>query len=131
MGLGAVLAVLLTFAALHLAWIAANVPRDELIVLIIAVCYGFYLIRHFFRLSYGLVEILIGLFAIFGAMSRSPQVVNDPTTGNLLLIQVAAGMYVVIRGFDNFAQSQPFAGGFAAFSAFWRFIKERWLRKPK
>jgi hypothetical protein len=73
-----------------------------------------------------MVEILIGLFAIFGAIGRAPQVVDDPAIGNLLLVQMAAGRYVVVRGFDNFAQSKPFAGGGAAFTAVWRFIRERW-----
>jgi hypothetical protein len=70
MGLGAVLTLSLAFAAQHLAWIATNAPRDALIILILASCYGFYLIRHFFRLAYGAVEIVIGLFAIFGVWAE-------------------------------------------------------------
>jgi len=122
-GLGGLLALLLISAAQHLAWIAANVPEFALIILLMVLCYGFYLIRHYFRLAYGLVEILIGFFAIFGAMGRSPQVVDDPATGNLLLVQLAAGMYIIIRGFDNFAQSQPFVGVGARFRALWQLIR--------
>ena len=48
-------------------------------------------------------------------MSRKPELV-DP---GLLLVQLAAGMYVIIRGFDNFAQSAPFAASAAAFRALW------------
>jgi hypothetical protein len=93
MGLGAGLALLFALAAVNLAWIATNVARNILVILILALCYGLYLIRHFLPLSYGTVEIVIGLFAIFGAMGRSPQVVDDPGTATLLLVQLAAGMY--------------------------------------
>jgi hypothetical protein len=130
MGLGAVLALLLVFAALHLAWIVVHITETPLIILILATCYGFYLIRHFFRLAYGMVEILIGLVAIFGAMGRAPQVVDDPATDPLLLVQLAAGMYIIIRGFDNFAQAEPFAGGNVAFRGLWELIRARWRRKP-
>jgi hypothetical protein len=129
MGLGAILAVSLAFAAQHLAWIATSVPINTSIILILALCYGFYLIRHFLRVAYGTVEILIGFFAIFGAMSRAPQVVDDPATGTLLLVQLAAGMYIIIRGFDNFAQSPPFSDGGVAIREGWNLIRARWGRK--
>jgi hypothetical protein len=129
MGLGGVIAALLVFAALHLAWIGRNFGETTLIILILGACYSLYLIRHFFRLAYGTVEILIGLFAIFGAMGRAPQVVDDPATGTLLLVQLAAGMYIIIRGFDNFAQAKPFKGGSAPFRDLSRFIRGRWGRK--
>jgi hypothetical protein len=106
---------LLAFAAMHLVWMTLHIGRIALIILVLAACYILYLIRHVSRLAYGTVEIAIGMFAIFGAMGRSPEVVSDPATANLLLVQMAAGMYVVIRGFDNFAQAQPFKGGAAAF----------------
>jgi hypothetical protein len=125
MGIGAVLAVLLAFAALNLAWIAANIGQTILIILILGACFSLYVIRHFFPVAYGMVEIVIGLFAIFGAMGRAPQVIDDPATGNLLLVQLAAGMYIIIRGFDNFARSQPFKGSSAPFRDLWRFIRGR------
>jgi hypothetical protein len=129
MGLGAFIAVLLAFAAMHLAWLAVHFGQTTLIILVLAACYALYLIRHVSRLAYGMVEIAIGMFAIFGAMGRAPEVVSDPSTGSLLLVQMAAGMYVVIRGFDNFAQAQPFKGGSAPFRGLWRFIRGRWGRK--
>jgi hypothetical protein len=125
MGLGGVIAALFVFAALHLAWMARNFDQTTLIILILGACYILYLIRHFFRLAYGTVEILIGLFAIFGAMGRAPQIVDDPATTTLLLVQLAAGMYIIIRGFDNFAQAQPFKGGSAPFRDLWRFVRGR------
>jgi hypothetical protein len=126
--LGTILAVLLGFAALHLAWIATHVGPTVLIIVILGVCYGLYLIRHFFRLAYGMLEIAIGMAAIFGAMGRSPPVVSDPAIANLLLVQTAAGMYLVIRGFDNFAQAAPFGGGFAAFREVWKLLSARWAK---
>ena len=122
--LGSVLASLLAAVALHLQWIATNVTGDILIIIILAVCYGLYLLRHFSRLAYGCLEIIVGIYIIIGIMTRKPGLVEP----DLLMVQLAAGMYVIIRGFDNFAQSAPFAGGGAAFMAVWDLIKTR-LRK--
>ena len=57
-------------------------------------------------------------------MTRKPELVEP----DLLLVQLAGGMYVIIRGFDNFAQSAPFAGGGAVFRAVWDLIKARLRR---
>jgi hypothetical protein len=122
MGLGGVLAVSLAAAAIHLQWIATHITGLLLrIIIILAACYGLYLVRHFSRLAYGFLEILVGVFVIIGTMSRNPELV-DP---NLLLVQLAAGMYVIIRGFDNFAQSAPFTGGLAPFKALWNLMKRK------
>jgi len=131
MGLGGVIAALLALAGFNLAWMGRNFGEDTLIILILGTCYILYLIRHFYRLAYGTVEMLIGLIAIFGAMGRARQVADDPATRTLLLVQLAAGMYIIIRGFDNFAQSAPFAGGFVAFRQLWGLIRARWARKKE
>ena len=123
-GLGGLLALLLAFAALHLAWLATHIGQPWLMILILALCYSFYLIRNFFRMAYGTVEILIGFVAIYGAMDRAPESANDGTA-TLLLVQMAAGIYIIIRGFDNWAQSPPFAGGAAPFRALWGSIRSR------
>jgi hypothetical protein len=129
MGLGGAIAALLALAGFNLAWIGRNIGENTLIILILGACYILYLIRHFFRLCYGTVEILIGLIAIFGAMGRARQVGDDPSARTLLLVQLAAGMYIIIRGFDNFAQSAPFSGGFLAFREGAALIRARWARK--
>jgi hypothetical protein len=49
------------------------------------------------------------MFVIINTMSKEPALVAP----ELLLVQLAAGMYVIIRGFDSFAQSAPFAGASA------------------
>jgi len=59
------------------------------------------------------------MLVIIGTMHRKPELV-DPS---LLLVQIAAGMYLIIRGFDNFAQSAPFEGAGAAFRALWHLMK--------
>jgi hypothetical protein len=107
LGLGGTLAAMLTEAAVNLRWITMHIYGNILILEILAVSYGLYLIRHFSRLAYGTLEILVGLFVIAGTMSREPEHVAP----GLLMVQLAAGMYVIIRGFDNWAQAEPFAGG--------------------
>jgi hypothetical protein len=118
---GGVLAVVLAEIAIHLQWIAVNIHGDTLIIAILAACYGLYLVRHFSRLAYGTLEMMIGLTVIVGTMSRKPELVEP----GLLMVQLAAGMYVIIRGFDNFAQSAPFAGGAAPFRALWDFLRQK------
>lgn len=127
--LGAILATLLAFAALHLAWLATHIGQFTFIILVLALSYGFYLIRSFFRMAYGTVEIVIGMLAIDGAMHRAPEIVED-ATASLLLIQMAAGIYIIIRGFDNYAQSPPFSGGAAPFRGVWGLIRARWRKPP-
>jgi hypothetical protein len=86
MGLGAFIAILLAFAAMHLAWLAVHFGQTTLIILVLAACYILYLVRHISHLAYGTAEVAIGMFAIFGAMGRAPEVVSDPSTGSLLLV---------------------------------------------
>jgi hypothetical protein len=76
-----------------------------------------------FRFSYGTVEIVIGIIAIFGLMRRAPVVVVDPAARMLLMVQPATGMYIIIRGFDNFGQVVPFSAGFVAFRVAWDLIR--------
>jgi hypothetical protein len=125
MGLGGILAVFLAESAIHLQWIAAHLIGSVRIIVILAACYALYLVRHFFRLAYGFLEILVGLLVIIGSMTRKPELL-DPS---LLLVQLAAGMYVIIRGFDNFGQSTPFTNGGAAFRVLWNLMKALRLRK--
>ena len=127
MGLGAVLAVSLAETAIHLQWIATHITGPLLVIIILVACYGLYLVGHYSRLSYGFLEILVGVFVITGTMSRNPLLVDF----RLLLVQLAAGMYVIIRGFDNFAQSAPFAGGWAPFRAVWDLVKRKMQRADR
>ena len=121
MGFGFVLAALLAEIPQHLQWIAVNITGTTRIITILAACYGIYLIRRFSRLTYGTLEIVVGLSVIVGTMVRKPELV-DP---GLLLVQLAAGMYVIIRGFDNFAQTAPFASAAAEFRALWYLLRRK------
>ena len=111
---GVVLAVVLGEIAIHLPWIAVNIHGDTLIIVILAACCGLYSVRHFSRLAYGILEMMIGLQVIVGTMSRKPELVEP----GLLMVQLAAGMYVIIRGFDN-------AGVAAWFRALWDFLRRK------
>jgi hypothetical protein len=120
-GLGGLLAVLLAAAASHLQWIRAHLQREVAIIAVLAVSYLLYLLRRFLRLACGFVEALIGVLVIIGTINRHPEKV-DPS---LLMVQIAAGMYVITRGFDNLALSSPFAGAASAFKAVWDLIKRK------
>jgi hypothetical protein len=107
-GLGLVLAALLREAAIHLPWIRENVSRYVLVLAILVLCYGLYTMRRLFRYGYGFLEVAIGFSVIFGTMERAPPIVDDPAS-DLILVQIAAGIYIIIRGFDNLAQSEYLA----------------------
>jgi hypothetical protein len=122
--LAIVLVVMLVVAATHLAWMRGHLNEYVLILLILLLAFGLYLIRYFFRFAYGIVEIFIGLLSIFGAMARAPQIVDDSTT-TLLLVQIAAGIYIIVRGIDNVSQREPFIGAGNAFRDLWRSMHNR------
>jgi hypothetical protein len=129
LGLGVVLSLLLLFAARNLAWFAANFRQDALIPLILLSCYVLYVIRGKLRLAYSIVELGIGVVAILGVISKAPAVVPDEQAVELRMVQFLAGIYIVIRAFDNFTQSRVFAGsdGNQAREIF----QGRWERKRK
>jgi hypothetical protein len=78
-----------------------DINRDIIFVMILVVVLGLYATRYFFRLAYAFVEIWIGLFAIAFTMRRAPEFA-DPQ----ILVQLAAGIYIIIRGIDNFVQAE-------------------------
>jgi len=123
--LACVLAGMIAVAALNLAWISANINRDLLFVLILSVAVGLYAVRHFFRLAYGVAEVIIGVVAIFGTVDRAPQIADDPAMSSQLLVQLAAGLYIIVRGIDNSAQVEPFASGGPAFKELWKLIRNK------
>jgi hypothetical protein len=91
-------------------------------------CYGLYTMRRFFRYGYGFLEVLIGFFVIFGTMERAPQIVDEPAT-DLILVQIAAGIYIIIRGFDNLTQSEALAG--VSVKSTWEQATALWARIRK
>jgi hypothetical protein len=127
--LAIVLVVMLIVAATHLAWIRGRINEYVLILIILLFAFGLYLIRYFFRFAYGIVEIFIGLLSISGAMARAPQIVDDSTT-TLLLVQTAAGIYIIVRGIDNLSRMEPFIGAGNAFRELWRSMRNRSAPPP-
>jgi hypothetical protein len=57
-----------------------------------------YYVRISFRRTYGLIEIAIGLAAVYYSVPRFA----DPTP--LTIVQIGAGIYIIIRGIDNVDQ---------------------------
>jgi hypothetical protein len=106
--LGAVPFVLLLLAVRHFAWIATHIDENVLIVLLILVAIGLFVVREIARLTYGIFEILIGVVAVFAAITRAVEAINDPALANQIMVQSAAGLYIIVRGIDNIWQSKPF-----------------------
>jgi hypothetical protein len=126
--LGLVLATLLREAAIYLPWIRENVPRYLLVAAILVLSYGLYTMRRLCRYGYGFLEVVIGFSVIFGTMERAPPIIDDPLT-DLILVQIAAGIYIVIRGFDNIAQSEFMEN--TSVRATWEQAKGIWARIRK
>jgi hypothetical protein len=86
--------------------------------------------RRYFRIAYGFLELVIGFTVILGTMDRAhPSLALDYMTADLMLVQLAAGIYIIIRGFDNLAQAEPFAS--TSLTRSWAWVKSRRLRIQK
>ena len=72
--------------------------------LILLVCYVLYAVRLKRPLAYGMTELLVGLVTILIAARRAPAPPATPEFG-LLVIGLAAGIYIVIRGLDTMSRS--------------------------
>jgi hypothetical protein len=101
---GTVLAIVLISAALSLHWLAAY--SSVAITLALLCCYGLYAIRHLRPLAYGTAEILIGAMLIVAAMQGAPAGLPNELDFWALVGKLAAGIYIIVRGLDNFAQSR-------------------------
>jgi hypothetical protein len=128
LALGLGLAALLREAAIYLPWIRENVSRYLLVSAILVLSYGLYTMRRFCRYGYGFLEAVIGFYVIFGTMERAPPIIDDPST-DLILVQIAAGIYIIIRGFDNMAQSEFMEN--ISVRATWEQAKGIWARIRK
>jgi hypothetical protein len=63
--------------------------------LVVVLSYAFFMLRLRARSIYGVVEVLVGITAIFAAVSK-------PEDADLAhLIAVLGGAYIVVRGLDN------------------------------
>jgi hypothetical protein len=104
---GAALMGLLWLAAENLKWIWDHVQHDILSVLLIVVAVGLFVVRERFRVAYGVAEILVGMIAIVGVMGRTDNVIF--VAKGQLLVQIAAGIYIMVRGIDNLLNSKLYA----------------------
>jgi hypothetical protein len=91
--------------ALSLHWIATHIDPALLAILILAVAYGLYRLRKKYPIAYGTAELFIGVFVVI--LAAAPELVKAEAEVWALLFKFAAGIYIVVRGLDNWARS-PF-----------------------
>jgi hypothetical protein len=112
--LGFVLPAPLVVAALHLRWIKTHIDPALLTILTLAVAYFLYGIRKLRPLAYGTTEVLIGVFVVFLASRQVPELFKDEEAVWAVVIQLSAGIYIVIRGLDNMSRSPLLMGNYRA-----------------
>jgi hypothetical protein len=95
-----------TFAGIAF-WLVTTTNR-KLVFLSSAIYIALYLyiVRLKWRFVYGFIEIMFGVYVIYNAFEPTHQSASfnenvDITKNPLLFIQVAAAIYILIRGFDN------------------------------
>jgi hypothetical protein len=98
-----------------IVWFAAPIARllqfplwqAFALVLVAALGFVLYFVRENFKQLYGLAEIAIGLSA---AWTGFPKLAAEPLPGALAL---AAGVYIIVRGIDNYVVGRTPGGKFA------------------
>lgn len=91
----------------HSAAIMGVFPNEVFASMLLTGAIALFAIRKFMRLSFGLVEIAIGLDALWNVPDSAPLVI-DGITRTQFLLQIAAGIYLIVRGLDNVDQSGLF-----------------------
>jgi hypothetical protein len=94
----------------HSGGIISAVPNDLVAILILLGAGGLFAIRKYLRFGFGLIELLIGVDAIWNVAESAP-LVTDGITRTQFLLQVAGGVYFIVRGLDNIDQSGRFTLG--------------------
>jgi hypothetical protein len=79
------------------------------IVLVIAIAFGLYRLRKHWRFCYAIVELFAGMWVILLAVKNLPQDVTLQIHDSFL-VQFLAGLYVIIRAFDNISLSKAYDG---------------------
>jgi hypothetical protein len=103
----------LVFAGLHLlaehsAVLLQALPDGIFALLMTLGAILLYAIRKYLRCGFGLIEIMIGIDALWNVPATAPVVV-DATTRTQFVMQSAIGLYLIVRGLDNLDQSGVFA----------------------
>ena len=84
----------------HLDWITQHLSLNWLFATILLASFGLFYVRRFFRVGYGLLEIVLGSVIVFDTIFGPTP---DPRSGEAI-VKIAAGMYLTIRGIDNCMQ---------------------------
>ena len=85
-------------------WLGSILPKDSLTLLFIGIAILLFWIRKKYRFAYAMVEIFLGITAMGNTALHIPDVITAESRNHFAL-QVAAGIYIFIRGLDNAAQS--------------------------
>ena len=111
--IGEIIIAGMVFASLHLlaehsAALLPTLPAGIFALLMSLGAILLYAIRKYFRCGFGLIEIMIGIDALWNVPATAPVVV-DATTRTQFVMQSAIGLYLIVRGLDNLDQSGVFA----------------------
>jgi ABC-type sugar transport system permease subunit len=93
-----ILAILLFSAVKHSDWIISHFSGGWLFGTILIACVVLFYVRRFFRLGYGMLEVLLGLGIVADTIIGP---LPAPSSADEPIIKIAAGMYLAIRGIDN------------------------------
>ncbi len=99
----------LVFAGVHLfaehsAALIGAFPSEVFALLLFIGALALFAIRKFLRPSFGLIEIMLGMDALWNVPDTAPMVI-DAATRAQFVVQVAAGIYFIVRGLDNLDQA--------------------------
>ncbi|MDN2707958.1 PIN domain-containing protein [Janthinobacterium sp. SUN118] len=85
--------------------ITAATPLNLVYLAVPILGYLLYIIREKQRLTYGFFELGIGIMICYAVLFPSLNLFNPAATLDLnMLLQIAGGIYVMVRGFDNIAK---------------------------
>jgi hypothetical protein len=105
-----VASILLSLAGFAFAKLTSTTDKNIFFISAIYMAAFLYFVRLKWRFMYGIMEIIFGVYVIYYAfepthnsISRQDDLLNQP----LMFIQVAAAIYILIRGFDNTFQGLP------------------------
>ena len=122
---GVLLTALLVTTATHLAPFAEYFGPNDLSQMILLAAVALYLVRRFLPLAYGLSEIIIGTMVIFNAVARSQQAADIQAIADQLVVQVAGGIYLIVRGIDNFVRSRLYGELAASIKGMWMLFRSK------
>jgi hypothetical protein len=88
----------------HSGAIMGVFSNEVFALFLVTAAVALFAIRKFMKASFGLVELAVGVDALWNVPDTAPLVI-DGITRTQFLLQIAAGLYLIIRGLDNIDQS--------------------------